>query len=60
MVAVFGLPRGCHEARRLVDGGVVVTYWLESLGAVVFARAVCLRDAWDDECAVLIDWELCR
>lgn len=62
--AVFGPPRGRHEARRLqrrlVDSGVVVPDWLESLGAVVLARAVRPGDAWDDECAVLVDWGLCR
>ena len=39
---------------------VIVPDWLESLGAVVPARAVRPGDAWDDECAVLVDWGLCR
>lgn len=35
---------------------MVAPGWLESMGAVVPARAVRLGDAWDDECAVLIDF----
>lgn len=59
-LAVFGPPRGRHEARRLwrrlAAGGVVVPDWLESMGEVVPARAVRLGDAWGDECAVLVDF----
>ena len=44
VLGMFGLPRGRHEAHRLwrllVDGGVVVPDWLESLGAVVPALAL--------------------
>ncbi|WP_419925979.1 hypothetical protein [Candidatus Poriferisocius sp.] len=59
-IAVYGpvaaRPRARRLYLRLVERGVEVPEWVESLGIATPVKAICFTDEWDDERLVSIDF----